>query len=65
MYPNLRAEMARKNFTAEEMAKKIGRTNGTFSLKFNGKAEFSLAEAFKIKSALETDLSIDELIATE
>ena len=31
MYPNLRAEMARKNFTAEEMAKKIGRTNGTFS----------------------------------
>lgn len=65
MYPNLRAEMARKNFTAEEMARRIGRTSGTFSLKFNGKAEFSLSEAFSIKKALQTDLSIDELFATE
>lgn len=65
MYPNLRAEMARKNFTAEKMAQIIGRTNGTFSLKYNGKAEFSLDEAFKIKAALETDLTIDELFAKE
>lgn len=65
MYSNLRAEMARRNITGQEMAEKIGITNGTFSLKFNGKSEFTLDEALKIKNVLETDLSVEELFATE
>lgn len=65
MYPNLRAEMARKNITGYELAEKIGITNGTFSTKFNGKSEFTLDEAFKIKGVLETDLTIEVLFAKE
>lgn len=65
MYSNLRAEMARKNITGYELAEKIGITNGTFSAKFNGKSEFTLDEAFKIKSILETDLTIEVLFAKE
>lgn len=65
MYPNLRAEMARKNITGYELAEKIGITNGTFSTKYNGKSDFTLNEAFKIKSVLETDLNVEVLFATE
>lgn len=65
MYSNLRAEMARKNITGYELAEKIGITNGTFSMKFNGKSDFTLNEAVKIKNALETDLTIEVLFATE
>lgn len=65
MYPNLRAEMARRNITGYELAEKIGITNGTFSLKFNGKSEFTLDEALKIKNVLESDLSIEVLFSTE
>jgi transcriptional regulator with XRE-family HTH domain len=61
MYPNLRAEMARKKVTGQELAKRIGITNGTFSQKFNGKFDFTLDEAQKIKKALGTDISIEEL----
>ena len=61
MYPNLRAEMARKKITGQELAKKIGVTNGTFSQKFNGKFDFTLEEAQSIKKALGTDMTIEYL----
>lgn len=61
MYPNLRAEMARKKITGAEIAKQIGITNSTFSQKFNGKFDFSLEEAQRIKKALGTDMSIEDL----
>lgn len=61
MYPNLRAEMARKKITGTELAKQIGVTNGTFSAKFNGKFDFTLDEAQAIKKVLGTDISIEEL----
>lgn len=65
MYPNLRAEMARKKITSAMLAEQIGITGSTFSLKFNGKFDFTLDEAAEIKRALGTDLTIEELFETE
>lgn len=61
MYPNLRAEMARKGLTGKELAKVAGMTNATFSQKCNGKYSFTLDESKAIKEALQTDLPIEEL----
>lgn len=61
MYPNLRAEMARKKMTGAELAKAIGVNTGTFSQKFNGKTDFGLVEARAIKAVLGTDLPIEVL----
>ena len=61
MYPNLRAEMARKKLTGVDMAQAMGVNISTFSLKFNGKNDFTLPEAKAIKKALRTDLPIEVL----
>lgn len=61
MYPNLRAEITRRNLTMAEVAEAIGLSITHFSLKMNGKYGFTLAEAFAIKRFLKTKLSIDEL----
>lgn len=61
MFPNLRAEMARRNITGYELADKIGVTNSTFSQKFNGKSLFDLDEAISIKKALGTDMPLEQL----
>lgn len=65
MYPNLRAEMARLKFTAAELAEKLNITNSTFSLKLNGKSDFTLEEAFMIKELLGVDMPIEMLFAVE
>ena len=64
MFPNLRAEIARKNLTMAEVADAIGLSVTHFSLKMNGKYGFTLAEAFAIKKFLKTKLSIDVLFQT-
>ena len=61
MYPNLRAEVARKGMTMKELAKKIGIGESTMMQKLSGKYAFTLDEAFKIREVLEVDLSIDVL----
>lgn len=61
MYPNLRAEIARRKLTMADVAKAIGLSETHFSLKMNGKYGFTLAEAFAIKKFLNTKLSIDVL----
>jgi transcriptional regulator with XRE-family HTH domain len=61
MFPNLRAEIARKGLTMAEVADAIGLSVTHFSLKMNGKYGFTLAEAFAIKKFLKTKLSIDVL----
>lgn len=61
MYPNLRAEMARNKITASELAEKLGITISTMSMKLNGKSDFSLKEALKIRAILGTDMPTEVL----
>lgn len=65
MFPNLNAELARKNITRAILARKIHRTPTTLSLKLNGKAPITLIECIEIKKAIDTDLSIDYLFAID
>lgn len=65
MFPNLRAEMARKNFTAQILSEKTLIPYSTLTPKLRGEKPITLGEAKKIKKALETEISIDELFDTE
>ena len=66
MYPNLNAELARKNLTLEKIvaelnARGISMTIATLSQKKNGKFQFSLKEAKAIKEITGTDIPLEEL----
>lgn len=67
MYPEVRAEMARKNITLKMMVqdKRLHYTVGTLSLKLNGKAPLTFADACAIKAVLKSELPLEELFATE
>lgn len=66
MYPNVRAEMARKNLTQSDVVNEL-RKRGfsmvvpTFSAKMNKKFNFTFKEAVAIKEILGTDLPLEEL----
>jgi transcriptional regulator with XRE-family HTH domain len=64
MYPNLRAEIARKGVTATAIADALVITKGTLSLKMQGKSAFTVPEAKAIKKLLDADVTIDELFDT-
>lgn len=61
MYPNLRAELARKNWTVGYLASLLDISPSNMSLRMNGKMDFSLTEARSIKKWLGIDMTIDEL----
>lgn len=66
MYPNLKAEIARKGLTllkiVEELKKRgINMTVSMLSLKLNGKYPLYLNEAKALKEIVETDIPIDIL----
>ena len=61
MYPNLNAEMARRNLTALTLSERTGIPYSTLIAKLAGKTPIKLIEAKAIKRALDTDMSIDEL----
>ncbi|RKJ37886.1 XRE family transcriptional regulator [bacterium 1XD42-1] len=63
MYRNLEAELVRAGLSKQELAKKIGCTPSTLSMKLNGKSPLSLAEASKIKQIVGVDISLEELFA--
>lgn len=65
MYPNLDVEMAKLRITRQKLAKLIGITPTTLSLKLNGKSKISLAECIEIKKALGSEQSIEELFFIE
>lgn len=65
MYPNLKAEMARRKVTQSELAKQLNITIGTMSLKLNGKSNFDFDECTKIKSFLGTEKSLEYLFKKE
>lgn len=65
MYRNLEAELARRGMTKTQIAKELGITLGTLSLKLSGKYKLTLPEAIKIKKILNVDLPIEYLFKSE
>ena len=64
MFPNLKAEMARKGIHQVDLAEELDVTPATMSLKLTGKSKLTLDEAFAIKKYVRTRLSLDVLFAT-
>ena len=64
-YPNLTAELARRNITQEQAAKAIGKTPETFSRWMTGKNGIPLPDAFELRDKLFPNESIDYLFAEE
>jgi transcriptional regulator with XRE-family HTH domain len=52
MYKNLKAELTRYGISNIEVAKRLNITEGTVSLKLNGKAVIRLEEAFLIQDMI-------------
>lgn len=65
MYPNLRAELARKGATLTKVAEYLGINISTLSQKYNGKSEWSFREVIAIKKFLGTTMPLEELFAEE
>lgn len=63
MFRNLNAEMARKGITSTYLARMLGMTPTTLSLKLNGKSELSLKQAVQIKAILGVDIPLEVLFA--
>lgn len=63
MYPNLNAEMARDNITAEKISEALGVSANTVRNKLTGRTLFNTQEATKIKNAFFPDLTLDYLFA--
>lgn len=61
MYPNCKAELARQDITLDKLAKVLGVTMTTVSLKLNGKYPLTLREAKAIKTFLKVDMPLEEL----
>lgn len=49
MFPNLRAEMARRRISAKQLSEKLGITSKTFENKMNGSTDFKLGEMREIR----------------
>lgn len=63
MFSNLRAEMARKQVTIQEIASTIGVGRDAASQKLSGKTPITLAEAFKIERGYFPDSDVHYLFA--
>lgn len=61
MYSNVKAELARKNLSVVDLAKRTGINYQTLANKINGKYPLTLDEAKAIKSAIGVELPLDEL----
>lgn len=63
MFPNLRAEMARKNVTVSDLAKAIHKTDRSVRDKVSGKGDFSWSEINVIRDQFFSGLSIEYLFS--
>lgn len=65
MFPNLNAEMARRNMTVNALSIKTGIPYSSLAPKLRGQRSIKVEEAVKIKDALETNLAIKTLFSTK
>lgn len=61
MFPNIRAEMARKGLTATSMAKNLKINERTLGNKLSGKSEFTWTEVNRIKTMFFPNCSLEYL----
>lgn len=61
MFPNIRAELGRRNMTRLDLSAETNIKYGTLISKLKGESEFTFAEAVDIKKALKTDMPLEEL----
>lgn len=64
-YPNLRAEMARRQVKSYEAAAALGVRQATFSAKLNGKSEWTLDEMLTVKRFVGTAMPLELLFKKE
>jgi len=63
-YPNLEAELKRKNIRRVDLAKAMNLALSTMSEKLTGKSDISLSLAREIKNYLKVDTPLEVLFAT-
>ena len=63
MHSNLKAEMARQDLTAKDIARAIGKTEKSARDKISGKREFTYNETCRIRDAFFPGTRIEELFA--
>lgn len=63
MFPNLKAEMARKNIRKGEIAKALGISQSTLSAKLNQNSRLKYTECVLIKEKFFPEHTIDYLFA--
>lgn len=61
MFPNLKAEMARRGMGIKDLADLIYVSYSTLWMWMNGKREISLKMAIRVRDALGLDMSVEEL----
>lgn len=61
MFPNLNAEMARKNISVSMLAKAINVSEQTARRKLNGKAVFDLSECKIVRDLVAPNMGLDDL----
>lgn len=65
MYPNIRAEIARKRLTLAELAKEMNIAPQTLSGKLTGRHDFQFSEAAKLKDILGYEGTLEELFEVD
>ena len=63
MYPNLEAELKRRRLRRIDIASNLGIAMSTVSEKMQGRSEFTLGMASKIKNILNVDMPLEVLFA--
>lgn len=65
MFPNLNAEMARRNMTVRSLSERTGIPYSTLAPKLRGEKPLKYKEAESIKAAIGTTLELEELFKEE
>lgn len=63
VFPNLRAEMSRKDLGIVEMAQVMNYNRDTLARKLSGRSNINLSEAFKIQQEFFPELDVEYLFA--
>lgn len=63
MFPNLRAEMARKNITIKEVAEFLGKTDSWLDNRISGKASLPIIDGVRLRNKFFPEIDIEVLFS--